>query len=798
MSPYSQRIINQLKSQPPDGRRIDDLAKDLAIDKADMDSFRKSVQDLLDEGDIILSRDTAVALPPPGPMLEGVFRLHPRGFGFIIPSTPSPHGDLFVPAGRSAKALTGDLVRARVIQEQRRTPGKSPYVGRIVEILQRAEHTYVGELRLEGKQWRVVVDGKSLHDPVVIRDPHARDAKAGDKVVIQLIRFPNEDDQAGELPEGVIIDVLGKSGEIDVETRAVMRAFGLPETFEQAVTDDAHAAAAAFDGRSIPDDREDLTDQLIMTIDPPDARDYDDAIHIRRLDSAAESDHAVWELGVHIADVAHFIKSDGPLDQEARQRGTSVYLPRHVIPMLPELLSNGVCSLQEGVVRYCKSAIMRFDDKGDVLSARVARTAIKSAKRLTYREAQALIDGDLREARKHTKSESDYSRDMIQALGLMNELARIIRARRLKQGMVTLDLPDVELVFDAEGRVIDAVPEDNAFTHTLIEMFMVEANEAVARLFDSLQVPLLRRIHPDPPNAEMGDLRKFARVAGYNIPLNPTRKELQQLLDAVRGKPAQHAIHLAVLQTLSKAEYSPAIIGHFALASEHYAHFTSPIRRYPDLTVHRALEAYLDAADNGRNAPRGGRQRGKVGQILRDDPRCPDEQALTELGRHCSSRERNAEAAERELRTFLVLDLLSSMQGDDMHGTVTGMTTSGIFVQIDKYLVDGFVRVEDLGIGGGRGDQWRLDQKTGTMVARQSGRTIAIGDRFVVRIAKCVPAARRLDLVLINTLARGQAPKTSKSPAKKSRTQPRGARKAHQQTQHIKKVAKKNPRSRRR
>lgn len=776
MDRFSHRILEHLKGQAPGGRGLRDLARDLNIPPSEMDDFRKAVHDLRDDGGVVLGEDNVIALPPPGPTLDGVFRLNPRGFGFIIPDRPTAHGDLFVPAGRNANALTGDHVRAKVIKERGRAgPGRSPFVGRIVEILQRAEHRYVGQLIQRGSLWIVEPDGKSLHGPVVIRDPHARNAKAGDKVVIELVRFAQE---SNELSEGVVIEVLGQAGQIDVETRAVMRAFSLPEQFDPQVTDEARHAAGAFDPHHIPADREDLTDRFVMTIDPPDARDFDDAISIEKFDTDSQPDGAAWELGVHIADVAYFIKPGGALDQEARTRGTSVYLPRHVIPMLPELLSNGVCSLQEGVVRYTKSAIIRMDHQARVLSARMARTAIKSYKRLTYLEAQALIDADMREARKHARSESDYSRRMIQTLRQMDELARLIRTRRLKQGMVTLDLPEVELVFDDEGRVIDAVPEDSAFTHTIIEMFMVEANEAAARLFDRLQVPLLRRVHPDPPGNDLGDLRKFARVAGYNIPMNPTRKELQQLLDAVRGKPAQYAIHLAVLQTLSKAEYSPALIGHFALASEHYAHFTSPIRRYPDLTVHRALDAYYDATDNGR-APRGGKAR-KLGDQLREDSRCPDEQTLVELGRHCSGRERNAEAAERELRTFLVLDLLSSMEGEDFHGTVTGMTSSGVFVQIDKYLVDGFIRTEDLGVGGGRGDQWRLDAKTGTMVARRSGAVIAIGDRFLVRIAKVVPPARRLDLVLIDVVG---------GPGTKRR-QPRGARKAHAQTMKIKRMAK--------
>ncbi|MFP4144801.1 MAG: ribonuclease R [Phycisphaeraceae bacterium] len=790
---HKRRILNHLSDRRYEPRTVRQLAKDLGIPEPEMDAFQDAVEQLLEEDQIVIGGAGRIVLPPPGREVLGVFRRHERGFGFVIPDELTQHGDLFVPPGKTGDAMTGDRVRCRVRREDKRARGgRSPYTGQIVEIVQRADRRYVGTLFKRGKLHLVEVDGRILHDPVIIRDPHAKNAHVGDKVVIELIDYPEGRD---ELAEGVITEVLGEAGEPDVETTAIMRAYGLAERFDEDVLAQARRAARSFDDKAVPKDREDLTGQFTVTIDPPDARDFDDAISIRKID---EGD-AAWELGVHIADVSHFVQVDTPLDSEAYDRGNSTYLPQRVLPMLPELLSNGVCSLQEGVNRFTKSAFIRYDAQGNVVGQRFSRSVIHSDKRMTYLEAQALIDDDVREARKHTKSEPKYSRQLITALKQMDELARVIRKRRFRDGMITLELPEVELIFDESGRVVDAQPEDDAFTHKLIEMFMVEANEAAARLFDSMDIPMVRRIHPDPDAHDISDLRMFARVAGYNIPARPSRKELQTLLDAVRGKPAQHAVHMAVLRTLSKAEYSPMLIGHFALASEHYTHFTSPIRRYPDFVVHRGLDAYLDAvADVGGT---GGRKRKQVARKVSDDPRVPDEQRLTQIGRHCSNTERNSQDAERELRTYMVLELLAEHVGEDYDGTVTGVTGNGVFVQLDRYLVDGFVATSEL--PGPAGERWKLNEQTGALVAQRSGKSVTLGARFVVRIAKVDLTRRQMELVVLDErparpgkkkpAKKGGKKKSGKQTPKKRR-QPKGARKATQEAQKIKSGRKSTPR----
>jgi ribonuclease R len=746
-SRYIDRIVQHLSHQGYQPAKVEDVASDMHVDPGDRASFDEAVAVLEEQKRIVVAKDGRLRLPPIGDHVTGVLRLNRRGFGFIIPDEVSREGDLFIPPDGISDAISGDRVRAEVFfRETRRGSSRDRKTyGRIVEVLERGHTRFTGVLVKDGRTWMVQPDGNRLHDAVVIRDAEARSPRAGLKVVFELLHHPEGD----YLAEGVITEVLGDAGRPDVETAAVITAHGLATAFPEAVLDEARAAALAFDGESSGPwpDREDLTETYVFTIDPPDARDFDDAISI---DFDEATGH--WTLGVHIADVSHFVPEGAPLDIEARERGNSTYLPRHVIPMLPETLSNGVCSLQEGVPRFVKSAIMELDGKGKPIGHRLASSIIKSNKRLTYLEAQALIDGDRAEAARNARAEPKYDETLIRKLKQADTLARIIQKRRRKDGMIVLDLPETELIFDDEGHVIDAVPEDDAYTHKLIEMFMVEANEAVARTFSDLMVPLLRRIHPAPVHGDVEELAVYARIAQHRLPENPTRLDICGLLESTRGTPVARAVHFGILRTLTKAEYSPNLVGHYALASEHYAHFTSPIRRYPDLTVHRVIQAFLDATDNGRNLP-GGRKRDALGRRLRDDGRVIGEADLLTLGRHCSATERESEAAERELREFLVMQFLQANHiGDEIGGVVTGVTPRGVFVSLERFLVEGMIEQGELpgpagGSSGGTG-RWLLSETTGRLVAKKSGQSIGIGDVVKVRILDVDAAGRHMELAV--------------------------------------------------
>ncbi|MEY3026351.1 MAG: Ribonuclease [Planctomycetota bacterium] len=756
---FKSRILDHLAHKNYTPIYMNEIARQLRVATEDEPAFGEAVRQLAAEEKLEIGKDERIRLPRLGEEATGVIKVTPRGFGFLRNDIQVREGDLFIPEGETKDAVSGDRVRVRVVRRGDRwnrgfgaTPAsaRDDVFGRVVEILERGQSRFAGTLVKRGSEWIVEPDGRSLREPIVVRDPGAKNARPGDKVVVDILLWPED----GALAEGVILEVLGEAGRPDVETKAVIATYMIREEFPPEALDQAREAAVAFEQRTqdakrtgvwedvAAGEREDLTGRFIFTIDPPDAKDFDDAISI---DHDETTGH--WELGVHIADVSHFVPEDSALDEEARARSTSVYLPRHTVPMLPETLSNGVCSLQEGVPRYTLSAFISLDDEGKVVGQRLARTLIRSAKRLTYIEAQALIDGKHDVAREHARTEPVYSPELLSMLGRADRLARVILARRERAGMIHLDLPEVELVYDDAGHVVDAVKEDSSFTHRLIEMFMVEANEAVARTFAGLDTPLLRRIHPDPTFGDIEEVRQFARLAKWRLPDEPTRKDLQALLEATRTSPAARAIHFSILRCMAKAVYSPALVGHYALASEHYAHFTSPIRRYPDLLVHRVAHAYLDITDNGRDSG-GGKKRRQLTRQLADDHRVFDETKLIEIGNHSSDREVAAEAAEKDLRTFLVLQLLHEKHlGDEFDGTVTGIMPNGtVFVSIDRYLVDGAIPSRDMKGGDGRIDRWTRDQRSGRLIASRSGASIGLGDRIKVRITSVDLRGRQLNL----------------------------------------------------
>lgn len=728
---FAERILRFIAGKDYRPQRLRALARSMGIAEEQYGTFRQAVKALAKTGRVMLGSRNVLTLPEPSGALVGRFRLNPRGFGFVIPELPTAHGDLFIPPGETRDAITGDTVRARVVCKGKRG-GRMIHEGRVLEILRRGQSRFVGELRREHSRWYVRPDGQTFHGPIFVDDAGAKGARAGDQVVVEILEYPRRGTDA----RGVLIQVLGPRGDPEVDLQSILWQYDYPQEFPEAVLEAARAAGASYDPDRVAPKREDLRAETIVTIDPADARDFDDAISL-----TACADGTV-ELGVHIADVAHFVVEGGALDEEAYERSNSVYFPGFVIPMLPEVLSNGVCSLQENQPRLTKSAFIRYDGEGHVVGRRYANTIIRSTRRLTYKQATEILEG----------AGGDERPEVVALVKAADDLARAIRRRRLDEGMLVLDLPEVELVRDDAGQVVGVEPADTSFSHTIIEMFMVEANEAVAHLFVERQVPHLRRIHPDPDAATAEGLHRFLKALGVPVPKVLDREALQAVLRSVKGRPQSFAVNLAVLRSLTEAVYSPELVGHFALASNHYVHFTSPIRRYPDLTVHRLLQRYLDGQFESR--------RGR-----RDVPSAAD---LEEIGRQCSVNERRAEDAEREYKLVKILQLLERRKGDEFDGVVTGVTSFGVFVQLREFLIDGLLRFDDL-----PDDWWDVDARRGCVIGQASGQRITIGQQLTVVIANVDVAGRLLDLSLRDAGALRQPKSRAKDQRSKPEARPR-------------------------
>lgn len=684
------------------------IHKSLGLSDDKKRELRRAVKRLVRLGCLKYGRNHLVFPPEKAPSnrIVGTFRRMPAGFGFVRPEpTTSPAGalDVYVSAKNAHDASSGDKVLVHVVSNRRGGAHRNPD-GAIVEVLERESHRFVGSYFERSGQAFVQVDGTVFVEPVFVGDPGAKNARLQDRVVLEMVRFPSHV-QSGE---GVIVEVLGSRGTPGVDTLSIIHEYGLPQEFPEDVLAEAREQGEVFDATKF-GERRDMTEEAVVTIDPEDARDFDDAISLSRL----ENGH--WRLGVHIADVAHFVRPKSALDREARSRSTSVYLPDRVIPMLPEVISNALASLQPNQIRFTKTVWIEFTDKGAPVAADVASTAIKSKRRFTYEE----VDNYLARPSAWRKK---LDAGVHALLGRMHELAMILRRRRFERGSLELSLRDVKVELDKDGRVTGAKVVENLESHQIIEEFMLAANEAVARTLQNAGVFFLRRIHPSPDLRKLRDLTHFVQELGCTAESLESRFALQQLLRTIGGRPEEHAVNYAVLRSLQRAVYSPREEEHYALASDCYCHFTSPIRRYPDLTVHRAIDALLS-----NRKPR----------ESFDD--------LIALGAHCSDREQRAEAAERELTKIKLLDFLSSRIGLEMDALITGVESFGLFVQGIELPAEGLVHVNSLA-----DDFYHYDKTSHTLSGHRKGNTFRLGDQVRVAVGHVDLDRRQLDFRIID------------------------------------------------
>ena len=713
------------------------LAQRLGVAKAFGRDFKKLVKELVKAGRLAYGSQHLIETQgAKSDRLVGIYRRKPEGYGFVTPRGAEPRDevsqDIYIAPDMSRDAANGDTVAVRVRKARGRRGLRQ---GEIIEIIERETHQFVGTYFEAAGSGFVQVDGGLFTQAILVGDPGAKGAKAGDKVVFEMARFPTHIHDG----EGVLTEVLGPAGAPGVDTLAIVREFNLPDEFAEDALEEAREQTEAFD-ETIAPGRRDFTSETVITIDPEDARDFDDAISLTR------SKNGHWLLGVHIADVSHFVRPRTALDREARARATSVYLPDRVLPMLPELISNGLASLQPERVRYTKTALIELTADGALVGADLVSGAIRSARRFTYEEVDSFL-ADRAAWKKKLKP------DVFALLARMHELAMMLRRRRFVRGSLELSMPEVRVTLDRDGRVTGAQRVAHTESHQIIEEFMLAANEAVAQTLHEKEVAFLRRVHGAPEPRKLKALTEFVKELGYDVASLESRFELQSLLDRVQGEPAEYAVNYAVLRSMQRAIYSPEEEGHYALASECYCHFTSPIRRYPDLTVHRLIDVLAAGTHPEQH----------FGELLT-------------LGEHCSQRERRAEAAERELTKIKLLHYLADRIGDEMEAVVTGVEQFGLFVQGVHLPAEGLIHISSLD-----DDYYNFDRTTRALVGHRAGNEYRLGDALRVVVAHVDLERRELDFRCVGRIS---------LPTKKrrgSKRPPRGSSSASKRTTAAKK-----------
>jgi ribonuclease R len=692
-----------------------DIARKLGLTGPDRVAVRKILRELERVGEIARIRKNRYVLPAEADLVTGKLSIHQAGYGFLT-SEVSGQPDVFIAAENIGTAMHSDRVVARISRDEPHGRIKGRREGRVIRILERAHDTIVGTLQRSRNFYYVVPD-----DPRIVHDVYVGEVSTlplatskvapqiGEKVVVRLEAWESRHVN----PEGEIIEVLGPASAPGIDMLSIIRKYHLPTEFPKDVLDEVKRIPETIDIRQL-ERREDLRKEFIVTIDPDDARDFDDAIHVERIGSG-------WRLGVHIADVAAYVEPDSPLDREARRRGNSVYLPDRVIPMLPERLSNGVCSLNLGVDRLTHSVFIHFDKHGIAKSARFAHSVIRSVHRLTYKQAYAIL----------TAAPSDR---LGERLHLAWELAALLRQKRFERGALDLDFPEVKVWVDKAGHPIKLERVENDKSHQLIEEFMLVANEAVGRELKKRAIPTIYRIHENPDPEKLAEYREFVLGFNYKVGDLTHRAELQRLLASFRGKPEEQPLKVALLKSLKRARYSPQPLGHYGLAKANYLHFTSPIRRYADLVVHRALGK--DPADAGKRPARSA-----------SVPYRADMAQIASIAEHISVTERTAADAEGDAVQMKKLEFfqrqLDARNPQIFRATIIDVRNYGLMVELPDALVTGLVHVSSL-----MDDFYLFDSARRQLVGRRSRKRFSVGDELSVFVVRVDGFKRQVDFAI--------------------------------------------------
>lgn len=698
------KVVEFMEKQAYKPMLREELARAFEIDSVDYRDFYKLLDEMEKEGLIIKTHKDRYGIPEKMNLVVGKLQCNQRGFGFVIPDNKELK-DVFISSDDMNGALHGDKVVARLISKN--GEGRSQE-GEIIRILERVNKTVVGTFENSKNFGFVIPSDTRINMDIFIPKSDINNAKTNQIVIVEITKWPEK----RRNPEGRIVEILGHKNDTGTDILAIIKKYGLPENFPEEVIAEAERIPEEIHEAEIKR-RLDLRDKTIITIDGADAKDLDDAISIEKLNNGN------YKLGVHIADVTYYVRENSPLDKEALKRGTSVYLVDRVIPMLPKKLSNGVCSLHPGEPRLTLSVFMEINKSGKVVDHQIVETVIESKERLVYDNISDLLE--------HNDQEQlgRYAH-ILDDLKLMKELCHILTKKREERGSIDFDFPEAKIILDKKGHPIEVKKFDRRIANRMIEEFMLISNETVAEYMYWADNPFLYRIHEDPDMEKINEFNKFIHNFGYHLKgtqeIHP--KELQELIKKIENTREENIINTLMLRSLRKAKYSSEPEGHFGLAAKYYSHFTAPIRRYPDLQIHRIIKEFINNKINEKRI-------GKLKSILH------------KVAEQSSTTERIADEASRETDDLKKVEYMSSRIGEEYEGIISGVMPFGIFVELDN-TIEGLVHISSL-----IDDYYEYDQPNYRFIGRRTNKIYRIGDKVNIKVVGTNIANRQIDFNII-------------------------------------------------
>ncbi len=698
-------ILNFMKDENYTPMKAKEMAMILGVPKKEYNQFLDIIRYLEENYKIVKNRKNRYRLIGKN-FVEGIYRKNQRGFGFV--KIDDREDEIYIAKEDSLNALNGDRVLIEITEEQNKVKRAE---GKIKKIIKHEKETVVGTFQESRNFGFVVPDDKAFGTDIFISKGKFLNAKNNQKVVVKITKYP----QKGKNAEGEIIEVLGSIDEAGVDMLSIIKEYDLPAEFPENVIEEAKKYGNKIDEKDI-QNRIDCRQDIIFTIDGEDAKDLDDAVRVIKLKNGN------YRLDVHIADVSYYVREGSLLDKEAQIRGTSVYMLSRVIPMLPKELSNGICSLNAGQDRFTLSCSMEINNKGEVVSAEVYKGIINVTERMNYHDVQKILDkSDEKVLKKYEKYIGNFE--------LMAELAEILKKKRLEQGYLNLDIPESKIDLDENGKVISIGKYKTSFSNEIIEQFMLSANETIAEKFYWLEAPFIYRVHEDPDIEKVKELNKFLYNFGLKIRIVNEKiypKEVSKILEEIKGKEEEKVVSTLILRTLKIARYEAENKGHFGIASKYYCHFTSPIRRYPDLFIHRIISKYLEE-----------------NYVVSDKFIEDFKQKAIDRARMSSEREKVATKAERDSEDMKKAEFMQDKIGQEYEGIVSSVTQFGIFVELEN-TVEGLIRFENLG-----NEYFIYDENRKRLIGENSNKVYKLGDKVKIRVVSANKLLRQIDFEIV-------------------------------------------------